>query len=117
MFNNAICNIDFHSSSHCLKIRQITILSYNIIQHSVVFTTNSPLCFVEFPTVQIILSFKKGDVEKLSQKRIDRRKQYTRKVLKESLIELLKNKPIATISVKALCEKADINRSTFYAHY
>lgn len=53
----------------------------------------------------------------MSHKKIDRRKQYTRKVLKESLIQLLKTEPIATISVKALCEKADINRSTFYAHY
>lgn len=30
---------------------------------------------------------------------------------------LLKEKQIATITVKQICELADINRSTFYAHY
>jgi len=37
--------------------------------------------------------------------------------LKDSLIDLMKEKPIAKITIKALCEKADINRTTFYAHY
>ncbi|MGM0837323.1 MAG: TetR/AcrR family transcriptional regulator [Bacillota bacterium] len=48
---------------------------------------------------------------------MDRRKKYTRMVLKESLLELLKEKSIATITIKEICEHADINRSTFYAHY
>lgn len=48
---------------------------------------------------------------------MDRRKQYTRMVLKQSLISLLKEKQITTITVKEICELADINRSTFYAHY
>jgi AcrR family transcriptional regulator len=47
----------------------------------------------------------------------DRRVKYTKMVLRESLIELLREKPIARITVKELCEKADINRATFYAHY
>lgn len=38
-------------------------------------------------------------------------------VLKNSLITLLKEKPISSITVKEICENADINRSTFYAHY
>lgn len=50
-------------------------------------------------------------------KKIDRRKKYTQMVLKQSFIELLKQKPIAKITVKEVCERADINRSTFYAHY
>ncbi|MFB9974108.1 TetR/AcrR family transcriptional regulator [Allobacillus sp. SKP2-8] len=50
-------------------------------------------------------------------KRLDRRKQYTRMVLKESLMDLLKEKPISSVTVKELCERADINRSTFYTHY
>lgn len=49
--------------------------------------------------------------------KLDRRKQYTRMVLKNSLITLLKEKPLATITVKELCSHADINRSTFYTHY
>lgn len=50
-------------------------------------------------------------------KKIDRRVKYTRALLKEALIELLQEQHISKISVKALCEKADINRSTFYTHY
>ncbi|ELK47780.1 TetR-like C-terminal domain-containing protein [Halobacillus sp. ACCC02827] len=49
--------------------------------------------------------------------KLDRRKKYTRKVLKESLIILLAEKKIADITVKEICEIADINRSTFYTHY
>lgn len=50
-------------------------------------------------------------------KKTDRRVKYTKLALKEALIELLKQKSIDKISVKELCEVADINRSTFYAHY
>lgn len=52
----------------------------------------------------------------MSQK-VDRRKKYTRMVLKDSLMKLVKNKPISNITVKEICLEADINRSTFYAHY
>ena len=47
----------------------------------------------------------------------DRRIRFTKSVLKSSLIELMQEKPLAKITVKELCEKADINRGTFYAHY
>lgn len=46
-----------------------------------------------------------------------RKTRYTKKVLKDSLIELMKEKPISKITIKELCENADINRTTFYAHY
>ncbi|TYS17029.1 TetR/AcrR family transcriptional regulator [Rossellomorea vietnamensis] len=49
--------------------------------------------------------------------KMDRRKQYTRMVLKESLMDLLKQKSISSITIKEICEKADINRSTYYAHF
>ncbi|MRH41428.1 TetR/AcrR family transcriptional regulator [Aquibacillus halophilus] len=49
--------------------------------------------------------------------KLDRRKKYTRMVLKDSLIKLLSEKQISTITVKEICELADINRSTFYSHY
>lgn len=51
------------------------------------------------------------------QRKTDRRIKYTKTVLRDSLITLLQNKPIEKISVKELCELADVNRSTFYAHY
>jgi AcrR family transcriptional regulator len=47
----------------------------------------------------------------------DRRVKYTRMVLKESFINLLERKDISQISIKEICEDADINRATFYAHY
>ena len=46
-----------------------------------------------------------------------RRTQYTRRMLQDALIELLADKPLARITVRELCERADVNRSTFYAHY
>lgn len=49
--------------------------------------------------------------------KIDRRVKYTKMLLEKSLVELMQENPISKISVKMLCETADINRSTFYAHY
>jgi AcrR family transcriptional regulator len=53
----------------------------------------------------------------MSEEKSDRRVKYTRMVLRESLVALLQQRPIDKISVKSLCEAADINRSTFYSHY
>lgn len=41
----------------------------------------------------------------------------TKKILYESLLALMKEKPFEEIKVSDICEKALINRSTFYAHY
>ena len=41
----------------------------------------------------------------------------TKKRLKSSLMILLKEKPASKVTVKELCELADINRGTFYYHY
>lgn len=50
-------------------------------------------------------------------KKEDRRVKFTKMFLKESLINLLENKAISKITVKEICEDADINRATFYSHY
>ena len=47
----------------------------------------------------------------------NRKIQLSKKLLKESFIELLEEIPLNKISVKLLCEKANLNRSTFYSHY
>ena len=47
----------------------------------------------------------------------DRRVQYTKRALTSALIDLMRENHISKISVKALCAAADVNRSTFYAHY
>jgi len=53
----------------------------------------------------------------LKSNKIDRRVKYTRMVLKESFINLLEKKDISRITIKEICENADINRATFYSHY
>ncbi|MDL2236913.1 TetR/AcrR family transcriptional regulator [Christensenellaceae bacterium OttesenSCG-928-K19] len=51
------------------------------------------------------------------EKKLDRRVKYTIMMLKDALVELMQKEHISKISVKALCERADVNRSTFYAHF
>ncbi|MDF2986182.1 MAG: TetR/AcrR family transcriptional regulator [Eubacterium sp.] len=53
----------------------------------------------------------------MESKKTDRRVKYTKMVIRNSLIKFLKQKPISKISVKEICDDADINRATFYAHY
>ncbi len=47
----------------------------------------------------------------------DRRTKYTRKVIRDALMELLNTKPYSKISVTEICRLAEINRGTFYIHY
>lgn len=47
----------------------------------------------------------------------DRRVKYTKMALKEALIKLMRDKPVSRITVKSICDEADVNRSTYYAHY
>lgn len=47
----------------------------------------------------------------------DRRVQYTKRVLKEAVLSLLKIKSIDELTIKEICESADVNRGTFYLHY
>lgn len=47
----------------------------------------------------------------------NRRTLYTKKIIRESLIELLQTNDIHQITVTNICNKADINRGTFYSYY
>lgn len=47
----------------------------------------------------------------------DTRVRFTKAILKQSLLEILEKKPIGKVTIKELCEKARINRGTFYLHY
>lgn len=53
----------------------------------------------------------------MDEKKTDRRIKYTKMVIKDSFIKFLRQKPISKITVKEICDDADINRATFYAHY
>lgn len=47
----------------------------------------------------------------------NRRVKLSKKMLKEALISLLESKDIYKISIRELCELADVNRTTFYKYY
>ena len=53
----------------------------------------------------------------MAEKKDDRRAAYSKKMIRESLYELMKTKPLNKITVKEICDCADVNRSTFYAYY
>ncbi len=47
----------------------------------------------------------------------NRRTIITKKILKESLLELMQEKPVSKITIKEICDLSDMSRSTFYLHY
>lgn len=57
---------------------------------------------------------KEGPVNRMPE---NRRVRMTKSMMKEALLELLEKKPLDKITVKDICESADVNRSTFYSYY
>ncbi|MFT4143732.1 MAG: TetR-like C-terminal domain-containing protein [Mobilitalea sp.] len=53
----------------------------------------------------------------MAEEKENRRVKLTKIILKNSLVELMRENSISKISVKMICETADVNRSTFYSHY
>lgn len=49
--------------------------------------------------------------------KVNQRVALTKRLIQEALLRLLKKTPLAKVSVCALCEEAQINRTTFYRHY
>jgi AcrR family transcriptional regulator len=47
----------------------------------------------------------------------NRRVKMTKRLLGDSLIELMRDRPISKITIKEICQNADVNRSTFYLYY
>ena len=47
----------------------------------------------------------------------DHRTRVTKMLIRRAFTDLLRVKPVQSISIKELCEKAGVNRGTFYAHY
>lgn len=52
-----------------------------------------------------------------SARKLDRRVRRTRDQLGDALIELMQEKPFDSITIKDVLARADVGRSTFYAHY
>lgn len=50
-------------------------------------------------------------------KKNDQRTRITKLLIRKAFTELLRQKPIQSISITELCSVAEINRGTFYSHY
>ena len=48
---------------------------------------------------------------------VDRRVQKTRKLLQDALIELVAEKGYESVTIREILDKANVGRSTFYAHF
>lgn len=50
-------------------------------------------------------------------RKLDARVRYTQRALRSALLALLRDKPLNRITVTEVCERAGLNRATFYYHY
>ena len=57
----------------------------------------------------------KGEI--CMEKKEDRRVTMTRRLLKDALTDILRTEDIYHVSIRELCQRADINRTTFYKYY
>ena len=53
----------------------------------------------------------------MAEKPENRRIRMTKQLLKDALLELLEDQDLIDISITAICECADVHRSTFYRYY
>lgn len=53
----------------------------------------------------------------MADRKTDRRTIYTKNIIKDSLLDLLKHTPYEKITVTAICKQSEITRATFYLHY
>lgn len=51
------------------------------------------------------------------EKKNSRRIAITKQMIKDAFVELLETQDIHKLSIRSLCESADVNRSTFYKYY
>lgn len=48
---------------------------------------------------------------------MDLRERKTRRALREAFVEMRRELPLERVAVKALCERAEVGKATFYLHY
>lgn len=54
---------------------------------------------------------------KVKKQHENRRVRMTKQLMKDALLELLEQQKLVNITVTAICENADVHRSTFYKYY
>jgi AcrR family transcriptional regulator len=59
----------------------------------------------------------KGDTMATHNKRLDPRVMRTRALLRQALVQLMRERKFEDITVKAITETATLNKATFYLHY
>jgi AcrR family transcriptional regulator len=58
-----------------------------------------------------------GKVIEMAKKPIDRRVARTRAMLQQAHVSLILEKGYEATTIEDICDKANVGRSTFYAHY
>ena len=61
--------------------------------------------------------FKSVEKEVVIMDNLDNRVRFTKTVLQQALLKIIKTKHIDKVTIKELCEEAKVNRGTFYLHY
>ncbi len=51
------------------------------------------------------------------EKKVNRKRAYSQKVIREAFLELSKTTLVSKITVTDICQLADVNRTTFYSNY
>ena len=90
-------------------------MNYNNQSVRFVWLLNTSEKLLRNDTLESIHSMEAIMSEKTSKQ--DRRTRYTRQTIKETFLELLKQKNFTKITVTELCKISEINRGTFYLHY
>lgn len=64
---------------------------------------------------------RRGKCDKMSKetgkRKVDKRTINTKASIRKAMLDLMRGAPFSTITVKELCERVEINRTTFYIHY
>ena len=50
----------------------------------------------------------------MESEKMNRKRSYSRMVIRQALLDILKTTPLSKVTVTDICKRADVNRTTFY---